>query len=105
MCPRFRSHRPMATAPKCPMKAWRDKDWNRKLSDTLTVARVDENIPTHEQGRRRKPWYVALTQQPETDVADIHGVPKDGRTLLLSEDDAVALVKYLLEPQVVVWSE
>jgi hypothetical protein len=87
-----------------PLKAWDDETWKRKLSKTLTVSRVDENIPTKKMRSARKPWYLALTQQPETNVADIKGLPK-GHTLLLSEDDVLALVRYLLEPQVVAWAD
>jgi hypothetical protein len=87
------------------LKAWNDPEWQRKLSKTLTVSRVDEDIPTETQPRVRKPWFIALTQKPEllAKVGGVDGVPA-GHTLLLSEDDVVALVRYLLEPQTVVWA-
>jgi hypothetical protein len=91
---------------KHPLKAWNDAAWQRKLSKTLTVSRVDEDIPTDEQKPNRKPWYIALTQNPEllTRVGGVSGLP-EGNTLLLSEDDVVELVRYLFEPQLAMWSE
>jgi hypothetical protein len=86
------------------LKAWSDPAWQRKLSKTLTVSRVDENIPGTALKRKRKPWFVALTQNPErlTEVGSIGGLPA-GTTMLLSEQDVLALVHYLLEPQTAMW--
>jgi hypothetical protein len=89
---------------KYPLKAWGDRAWRRKLSKTLTVSRVDENIPTDEQTRRRKPWYVALTRASTVVSPKVAGLPA-GNGVLLSENEVLALVAYLLEPQTVVWSE
>ena len=66
------------------------------------MSRVDEDIPTDEQTPKRKPWWVALTQA--ADVRRVGGLP-DGTTVLLSEDEVLALVAYLCEPQTAVWSE
>ena len=88
------------------LKAWADRGWQTKLSETLTVSRVDEDIPTEKQTEERKPWFIALTQNPELlpAVGGVEGLPP-GHTVLLSEDDVVALVQYLLEPQTAAWFE
>jgi hypothetical protein len=92
------------------LKAWGGRreshPWQRKLSQTLTVSRVDENIPVEKQTRLRKPWFIALTQKPNllTTAGGVLHLPA-GDTLLLSEDDVVALVGYLLEPQTALWCE
>jgi hypothetical protein len=88
------------------LKAWSDLAWQRKLSKTLTVSRVDENIPGVKLKGKRKPWYIALTQKPDmlTEVGGVRSLP-DGKILLLTEDEIVALVRYLVEPQTVVWSD
>ena len=88
------------TSRRYPLKAWNDPAWKRKLSAHFTVSRVDEDIPAAEQGRERKPWYIALTQKPALldVVGDVPGLP-EGTTMLLSEDDVIALVRYLTEPQ------
>ena len=87
-------------------KAWSDPAWQRKLSKTLIVSRVDESIPGDKLKGKRKPWYIALTQEPEMlkEVGGVRHLP-DGKTLVLSEDDIVALVRYLVEPQTVLWSD
>jgi hypothetical protein len=94
--PRMRKHQ---------LKAWDDREWQRTLTTSLTVSRVDEDIPTETQPRVRKPWFIALTQKPDllAKVGGVDGLPA-GTTLLLSEDDVVQLVRYLLEPQTVVWA-
>ncbi len=86
------------------LKAWGDPAWQRKLSKTVTVSRVDEDIPTAKQRPDRKPWYIALTQKPDflKEVGGVNGLPP-GNTLLLSEYDVVELVRYLLEPQTALW--
>lgn len=88
------------------LKAWDDPAWKRKLSAALTVSRVDADIPTDKQSRNRKPWYIALTQEPDalSVVGGVDGLP-EGKTLLLTEREIVALVEYLLEPQTAVWAE
>jgi len=89
------------------LKAWDDRDWSRKLTKTLSVARVDEDIPADKLKKNRKPWYLALTQNPDLleEVGDVSGIPEVGTTILLSEYEVVELVKYLLESQTAVWTE
>lgn len=89
---------------KHPLKAWDDPAWQRPLSKTLTVSRVDEDIPTDAQTRDRKPWSIALTRERRPEHGDVQGLPA-GRSLLLSEAEVMALVAYLFEPQTVLWSE
>ena len=77
----------------------------RDLSRTLTVARVDHDIPTEEQGPDRKPWFIALVQKANFNPdLSVPGLPAS-RTILLSEEDVLRLVDYLLEPQTAVWAE
>ena len=85
-------------------KAWDDCDFQRKLSKTLTISRVDEELPV--SMTKRKPWYLALTQHPDrfAKVGGVDGVPP-GKTLLMSEDEVVALVDYLLESETVELTE
>jgi hypothetical protein len=87
------------------LKAWDDPTWKRKLSRTLTISRVDEDIPTAKQPAVRKPWSIALTQKPDelARAGGVDGLP-EGQTLLLSEQDVLELVRYLFEPQTAVWS-
>jgi hypothetical protein len=87
-----------------PLKAWNDPNWQRPLSRTLTVSRVDEDIPTEDQTRQRKPWSVALTRAPGVVSPEVQSLPA-GTTLLLSAPEVLALVAYLLEPQTAVWCE
>lgn len=88
-------------ASKYPLKAWGDPLWQRRLSETLTVSRVDEDIPTDKQKPIRKPWFVALTRTGDS-PPPVSGVP-DGDTVLLSEGEVLALVAYLFEPQTAAW--
>jgi hypothetical protein len=87
------------------LKAWDDPTWQRRLSRTLTISRVDEDIPTAKQGAHRKPWSIALTQKPDelARAGGVDGLP-EGKTLLLSEQDVLELVRYLFEPQTAAWS-
>ena len=41
----------------------------------------------------RKSWYLTLTQDRDlfTELGPVHGAPTDGRTILLFDDDVVAL--------------
>jgi hypothetical protein len=91
--------------PKNYLKVWGDKNWTRRLTPRLSVGRVDEALPCG--GGGRKPWYLLLTQDPDLlkTLGPVRGAPKNGTNLLLSEDDVVALVQYLLEPQTAVWME
>ena len=89
---------------KYPLKAWGDPAWMRQVTKTLTASRVDADIPTERQKKDRKPWYIALTQKPNLldEVGGVSGLPA-GDTILLSEHDVLALVRYLLEPQTALW--
>jgi len=86
------------------LKAWGDEAWRRKLTKTLSVARVDDDVPGEELKGQRKPWFLALTQKTNLleELGGVRGLP-EGHTMLLSEDDVVALVRYLFEPQIAMW--
>jgi hypothetical protein len=92
-----------AKALRYPLKAWDDPAWKRRLSKTLTVSRVDENIPTDEQKPIRKPWFLAITRTSK-DSRTVRGLPA-GRSVLLSEDEVLGVLRYLFEPQLAVWAE
>ena len=79
-------------------KAWRDADWTRSVTPTLHVSRVDQNLDVNTQVDR-KPWYLALTQNPDrlSALGSVRGLPPSGKTLLLFEDEVVALCTYLME--------
>jgi hypothetical protein len=77
------------------LKMWGDPAWSRRLTRRLHIGMVDEELPVGQEGGR-KSWYLALTQ-PENLAATlgpVRRVPK-GHTLLLFEDDVVALTQYL----------
>jgi hypothetical protein len=80
---------------------WGDPDWSRRITPRLHVGMVDEELPERERGKlwRCKSWYIALTQQPDLlrKLGPVKGLPKKGTTLLLFEDDVVALVEHLCE--------
>jgi hypothetical protein len=97
--------------PKNYLKVWSPvsaRDWTRKdlkesvsgddLSPRLHVGRVDEELPFGKEGGR-KSWYLLLTQSPDilTILDPVHGAPGEGVSMLLFEDDVVALCRYLLE--------
>lgn len=58
---------------------------------------VDEELPFGREGGR-KSWYLTVTQDEDLleTLGPVHGAPKDGKTLLLFEDDVVALVQHLM---------
>jgi hypothetical protein len=85
------------------LKAWDSPAWKRPLSRTLTVSRIDEDIPTEEQTAQRKPWLIALTRDPTHAERDVEGLPP-GHSLVLSTNEVLALVHYLMEPQIAVWA-
>ncbi len=79
------------------LKVWASSEWTRRLTPRLRVAMVDEELPAAKV-RGRKSWYLALTQDRDLlkALGPVHGVPKTGKTLLLFEDDVVALVQHLM---------
>jgi len=84
--------------PKEYLKTWSDKDWTRRLTPRLWVGMVDEELPFGKEGGR-KSWYLSLTQHPDllTKLGPVKGVPTTGNTLLLFEDDVLALVQHLVD--------
>jgi hypothetical protein len=58
---------------------------------------VDEDLPFGREGGR-KSWYLSLTQDEDLlkTLGPVKGIPKKGKTLLLFEDDVVALVQHLV---------
>ncbi len=80
------------------LKVWASSDWTRRLTPRLRVAMVDEELPPDKVGGR-KSWYLALTQDRDLlkALGPVHGVRKNGKTLLLFEDDVVALVQHLMD--------
>jgi hypothetical protein len=78
------------------LKMWDDPDWSRRITPRLHVGMVDEELPFGKEGGR-KSWYIALTQHPDLlkKLGPVKGLPKKGTTLLLFEDDVVALVEHL----------
>jgi len=89
--------------PKDHLKTWDDSDWTRRLSPRLSVGRVDEELPFGKEGGR-KSWYLTITQDSDLlkTLGPVKGVPQKGRTLLLFEDDVVALVQHLADSELVV---
>jgi hypothetical protein len=88
--------------PKKHLKTWDDKNWTRRLTPRLSVGMVDEDLPYGKEGGR-KSWYLTLTQ--DTDLLEklgpVFGAPTKGKTLLLFEDDVVALVQHLADADLV----
>jgi hypothetical protein len=77
------------------LKMWADDDFSRRITSRLHVGMVDEELPFGREGGR-KSWYIALTQQRDLlkKLGGVKGLPS-GKTLLLFEDDVLALVDYL----------
>jgi hypothetical protein len=105
----MRRKRPSRTGlrkPRNHLKQWAARAWTKQLTPGLRVGRVDEDLPVSRDGER-KSWYLVLTQRPDLlkELGPVDGLPDTGTTLLLFEDDVVALVRYLLEPQVAAWAE
>lgn len=82
--------------PKNHLKTWGDKEWTRRLTPRFSVGMVDEDLPYGKEGGR-KSWYLSLTQDKDllTTLGPVVGAPEKGKTLLLFEDDVVALVRHL----------
>jgi hypothetical protein len=90
------------------LKAWGDPSWTKQLTPRLSVPMVDEEIPISldrrdESRRLRKSWYLGLTQPPSVaeTLGPVRGLPTDGATVVLFEDDVVALVEHLFESMLV----
>jgi hypothetical protein len=85
--------------PKHYLTAWGDS--GERITARLQVNVVDEWLSEVERGKLwdRKSWFIALTQQPDLlkKYGPVKGLPKKGTTLVLFEDDVVALVKYLID--------
>jgi hypothetical protein len=62
---------------------------------------VDEELPLGKEGGR-KSWYLALTAGRDLaeELGPVQGLPQ-GKTLLLFEDDVLALVSHLFESSLV----
>jgi hypothetical protein len=88
--------------PKNFLKTWADKDATRRLTPRLRVGVVDEDLPFGKEGGR-KSWYLSVTQDPDLveTLGPVHGLPKRGKTLLLFEDDVVALVRHVIDNDLV----
>ena len=78
------------------LKMWGDFDWSYQLTPTLHVGMVDECMRFGHEGGR-KPWNISLTLPKAITPRDVDGLPKKGTSVLLSEGDVVAMVRYLLE--------
>lgn len=79
------------------LKTWGDVDWTRRLTPRLSVGMVDEDLPPTIS--QRKSWYITLTQGRDLlkELGPVHGTPRKGKTLLLFEDDVIALVQHLAD--------
>jgi hypothetical protein len=82
--------------PKNFLKTWNSPDWTLRLTPRLSVGMVDEELPFGKEGGR-KSWYLTVTQDRDLlkELGPVKGAPKKGKTLLLFEDDVVALVRHL----------
>ena len=89
--------------PKNFLKTWNDPGWTRPLTSRLRVGIVDEELPYGLEGGR-KSWFLSLTQYPDLlkTLGPVKGIPKRGKTLLLFEDDVVALARHLADSELVV---
>jgi len=82
---------------------WDSRGWTRRLTPRLSVGMVDEWIDTNEGSQARTSCYVAIIQDRDLlkRLGPVRGVPRAGKTLLLFEDDVVALVQYLVDGDLV----
>jgi hypothetical protein len=95
--------------PKKYLKTWSgrtSKDWTRRLTPRLSVGMVDEGLPFGKEGGR-KSWYLSLTLDPDLlkTHGPVKGVPREGKTVLLFEDDVIALVQHLIDSEMVLPGE
>jgi hypothetical protein len=81
--------------PKNYLKVGVDKDYTKPLTPRLSVGMVDEELPVGKEGGR-KSWYLTLTSDLLTQLGPVHGARKRD-TILLFEDDVVALVKHVFD--------
>lgn len=91
------------------LKTWSPataRDWTRRLNRNLSVGMVDEELPFGKEGGR-KSWYLALTQDTDLlkTLGPVQGVPKKGKTLLLFEDDLIALVQHLCDADLITFDD
>jgi hypothetical protein len=91
--------------PKNYLKTWSPrtaKDWTRRLTPRLSVGMVDEEIPFGKEGGR-KSWYLSVTVDPDLlkTLGPVKGTPRKGKTVLLFEDDVIALVQHLADAELV----
>jgi hypothetical protein len=91
------------------LKTWADRELTRRINPRLRVGMVDEELPEIERGKKwtRKSWYITLTQHPDllATLGPVKGAPTTGKTLLLFEDDVIALVQYLVDGELVAQDE
>ena len=83
------------------LKTW-DGDtggWRTALSPSTTVCMTDDDVGA---GETKKPWWIYLAQTEDPPPVRT-GLP--GKHLLLSQDEAVALVRYLLQSGLVEFDE
>lgn len=91
--------------PKNHLKTWSGpaaKSWTRRLTPRLAVGLVDEDLPAGKEGGR-KSWYLSLTADPDLlkTLGPVKGIPRKGNTVLLFEDDVIALVQHLADAELV----
>jgi hypothetical protein len=74
----------------------------RRLTPRLRVGMVDEELPFGTEGGR-KSWYLSLTADPDLleTLGPVKGTPRKGKTVLLFEDDVIALVQHLADAELV----
>jgi len=88
--------------PKKFLKTWNDPDHTRRLTPRLSVGMVDEALPMGKEGGR-KSWYLSLTLDPDLlkTLGPVKGIPRKGKSVLLFEDDVIALVQHLADAELV----
>ncbi len=79
------------------LRTWDSSNWKQALSPSITVGVADDDV-----GAGRKPLWICLVQTEDRPPV---GTGLSGKQLLLSEDEAAALVGYLLESNLVVLDE
>lgn len=67
---------------------------------------VDEALPMGKEGGR-KSWYLSLTADPDLlkTLGPVKGIPRKGKTVLLFEDDVIALVQHLADAELVMMDD
>lgn len=63
---------------------------------------VDEALPMGKEGGH-KSWYLSLSADPDLlkTLGPVKGTPRKGKTVLLFEDDVIALVQHLADAELV----